>query len=212
MDLTIFIWWLCTLTPRLISGGGSLSILLRLSLLNLSRVNMSTQSIAPSENAYFFPLFTFIGPVLRFPFKAGVSLSIVVQRFSPFHFGGQCYLLTPRSIVRLVGKANRASYRIWSSAIPCPQCTYLNDAICNFYYRCGFRRENIPTPDSSSSVSVDLKTINDKIAKPNWTRSGKPYEKQKPSLQSELIGIIASLPIPKILPSATSSDILKSLV
>lgn len=73
---------------------------------------MSTQSIAPSENAYFFPLFTFIGPVLRFPFKAGVSLSIVVQRFSPFHFGGQCYFLTPRSILRLVGKANRASYRI----------------------------------------------------------------------------------------------------
>ena len=121
----------------------------------------------------------------------------------------------PRSILRSVGKANRASCffrppleilslahcsgiywflgcpsvfdilvlfatfrivgRIWRPAIPCPQCAYLNDDTYNFCQRCGFRKAVIPTPDSSSSISVDLKSINDRLAELKRTKSAKPY-------------------------------------
>lgn len=54
---------------------------------------------------------------------------------------------------------------------------YFNDVICNFYYRCGFRRENIFILDFFLFVSVDFKIINDKIVKFNWIRLGKFYEK-----------------------------------
>ena len=51
-----------------------------------SGVNMFAQSIACSENAYVFPPFTLIGPVLKFLFKSEVSFSIVVPRLSPLPF------------------------------------------------------------------------------------------------------------------------------
>ena len=88
----------------------------------------------------------------------------------------------------------------------------LHDDTYNFCQRCGFGRGTIPTPDSSSSISVDLKTINDKLAELKRTKSARPYEKQKTSIQSELISFLASLSIPKLLPSASSMDILKLLV
>ena len=77
---------------------------------------------------------------------------------------------------------------------------------------CGFRKAVIPTPDSSSSISVDLKSINDRLAELKRTKSAKPYEKQKTSLQTELWSFLAAVPIPKLLPSASSSDILKFLL
>ena len=49
-------------------------------------VNMFSQSIARSENAYVFPPFTLIGPVLKLLFKSEVSFSIVVPRLFPLLF------------------------------------------------------------------------------------------------------------------------------
>lgn len=51
-----------------------------------SVVNMFAQSIACFENAYVFPPFTVIGPVLKFLFKLGITFSIVVWRLSPLSF------------------------------------------------------------------------------------------------------------------------------
>lgn len=59
---------------------------------------------------------------------------------------------------------------------------------------------------------IDFKTIEDRLGDLNRCRSAKPYEKQKTSLQRELLNFLASLHISKSLSSASPADLLKFLV
>ena len=62
------------------------------------------------------------------------------------------------------------------------------------------------------SPAIDLDSINNRLSQLAKNKLSKPYEKQKSSLHRELLSVLASLPTPKTLHSATPGDILKFLV
>ena len=49
-------------------------------------VNVFAQDLASQENAYVFPLFMLVGPLLRFLYKALFSFTIVVPKLSPLPY------------------------------------------------------------------------------------------------------------------------------
>lgn len=51
-----------------------------------SGINISAQSFMPHENAYVFPPFVVIGPVLNYLLKCGASFTIIVPRIFPVPF------------------------------------------------------------------------------------------------------------------------------
>jgi len=87
----------------------------------------------------------------------------------------------------------------------------LNDETYNFCQRCGFRKEIVSAQPVDPSA-IDLNSINSRLSELAKNKSSKPYEKQKSALHSELLSVLASLPTPKTLQSATPGDILKFLV
>ena len=101
--------------------------------------------------------------------------------------------------------------RIWRPAAPCPDCAYLNDETYNFCQRCGFRKELV-CAQPVDPTAIDLDSINNRLSELANSKLSKPYEKQKSSLHRELLPVLASLPTPKTLHSATPGDILKFLV
>ncbi|KAK2555891.1 Protein LIGHT-DEPENDENT SHORT HYPOCOTYLS 5 [Acropora cervicornis] len=117
--------------------------------------------------------------------------------------------LGPGASIGLTGKIQRP--RIWRPAAPCPDCAYLNDETYNFCQRCGFRKELVSAqPVDPSAIYLD--GINNRLSQLAKNKLSKPYEKQKSSLHRELLSVLASLPTPKTLHSATPGDILKFLV
>lgn len=103
--------------------------------------------------------------------------------------------------------------RIWRPAAPCPDCAYLiiNDETNNFCQRCGFRKE-LASAQPVEPSAIDLDSINNRLSQLAKNKLSKPYEKQKSSLHREFLSVLASLPSPKTLHSATPEDILKFLV
>ena len=94
--------------------------------------------------------------------------------------------------------------RIWRPAAPCPDCAYLNDETYNFCQSCGFRKELVSAQPMDPSA-IDLDSINNRLSQLAKNKLSKPYEKQKSSLHRELLSVLASLPTPKTLHSATPS-------
>ena len=94
---------------------------------------------------------------------------------------------------------------------PCPDCAYLKNETYNFCERCGFRKELVPAQPGNPSA-IDLDSINNRLSQLAKNKLSKPYENQKSSLHRELLSVLASLPTPKTLHSATPGDILKFLV
>ena len=68
----------------------------------------------------------------------------------------------------------------------------------------------LPTP--STSVPVDLPSIDNRLASIRSQRKSLPYEKQKSSLQKQLEMFLGSLPSPRNLQSATPLDLARFLV
>ena len=60
--------------------------------------------------------------------------------------------------------------------------------------------------------AIDLDSINNRLSQLAKNKLSKPYEKQKSSLHREFLSVLAPLPSPKTLYSATPEDILKFLV
>lgn len=60
--------------------------------------------------------------------------------------------------------------------------------------------------------AIDLDSINNRLSDLAKSKLSKPCEKQKSSLHRESLSVLASLPTPKTLHSATPGDILKFLV
>ena len=60
--------------------------------------------------------------------------------------------------------------------------------------------------------AIDLDSINNRLSQLAKNKLSKLYEKHKSSLHRELLSVLASLPTPKTLHSATPGDILKFLV
>lgn len=60
--------------------------------------------------------------------------------------------------------------------------------------------------------AIDLDSINNRLSELAKSKLSKPCEKQKSSLHRESLSVLASLPTPKTLHSATPGDILKFLV
>ncbi|CAH3174858.1 unnamed protein product [Porites evermanni] len=90
-------------------------------------VNVFAQDLASQENAYVFPPFILVGPLLRFLDKALFSFTIVVPKLSPLPYWWP--VIQARALIL-----------IWKPAAPCLDCGYLNDADFNFCQKCGFRQ------------------------------------------------------------------------
>lgn len=60
--------------------------------------------------------------------------------------------------------------------------------------------------------AIDLDSIHSRLSELAKNKASKPYEKQKSALHRELLSLLAALPTPKTLQSATPGDILKFLV
>ena len=54
--------------------------------LGFSKVNVFAQDVASQENAYVFPPFILVGPLLRFLGKALFSFTTVVPKLSPLPY------------------------------------------------------------------------------------------------------------------------------
>ena len=65
------------------SSGRPLRSLLQLPCAQAEGTNVFAQSIAPSENAYVFPPFILVGPILRHLLQQGCPFSIVVPDSHP---------------------------------------------------------------------------------------------------------------------------------
>ena len=102
--------------------------------------------------------------------------------------------------------------RVWVPAVSCPNFSYPNDASFAFCQQCGYtRRKETSVPDSEK-VLLDLAAIDDRLEALRKVKSGKPYQKQKPSLQHELKRFLRSLASPKFLMSATPQDLTRFLM
>ena len=102
--------------------------------------------------------------------------------------------------------------RVWVPAVSCPNCSYPNDASFAFCQQCGYtRRKETSVPDSEK-VLLDLAAIYDRLEALRMVKSGKPYQKQKSSLQHELERFLRSLATPKSLMSATPQDLTRFLI
>ena len=64
-----------------------------------SGVNVFAQTISPAENAYVFPPFVLVGPLLRFLLKSELCFSIIVPKLYPLPFWWP--ILVSRSHARL---------------------------------------------------------------------------------------------------------------
>ena len=94
----------------------------------------------------------------------------------------------------------------------CRDCSYANNAGCNFCQHCGFQPALSPVSARASRVSLDLPTIDHRISSLQSVRAAKPYEKQKCSLYLELESFLSSLPTPKSPISASPTDVIRFLV
>ena len=86
----------------------------------------------------------------------------------------------------------------------CCDCSYANNAGCNFCQHRGFQPALSPVSARASRVSLDLPTIDH--------RAAKPYGKQKCSLHFELESFLSSLPTPKSPISASLKGVIRFLV
>ena len=102
--------------------------------------------------------------------------------------------------------------RVWCPSVLCPKCKYPNDQGFSFCQRCGLTRLPPTRPSPSSSVQIDLPSIDDRLASIRSQRRSLPYGRQKSSLQKQLEDFLSSLPSPKNLQSAAPIDITRFLV
>ena len=101
---------------------------------------------------------------------------------------------------------------IWKPASLCRDCSYANNAGCNFCQHCGFQPALPSVSTRASRVSLDLPTIDQRISSLQSVRAAKPYEKQKCSLHLELESFLSSLPTPKSPISASLKGVIRFLV
>ena len=101
---------------------------------------------------------------------------------------------------------------IWKPASLCRDCSYANNAGCNFCQHCGFQPTLSSVSARASRVSLDLLTIDHRISSLQSVRAAKPYEKQKCSLHFELESFLSSLPTPKSPISASLKGVIRFLV
>lgn len=99
--------------------------------------------------------------------------------------------------------------RLWVPAAQCPNCAYPNDASFLFCQRCGYRRQQRET--APEKVSINLDEIDARLDLLQKQRAGKPYERQKSSLQLDLERFLNSMPHSKSVLEATPKDILRFL-
>ncbi|CAH3172672.1 unnamed protein product [Porites evermanni] len=169
-------------------------------------VNVFAQDLASQENAYVFPPFILVGPLLRFLDKALFSFTIVVPKLSPLPYWWPLIQARASHFVVLGHKADHdivlfpsphhvfstrplpwdlyafritISLPIWKPAAPCLDCGYLNDADFNFCQRCGFRQFCSDSQHPSKRLKIDFQLIDDR---------------QKSSIYKELINFLSSLP------------------
>ena len=94
----------------------------------------------------------------------------------------------------------------------CRDCSYTNNAGCNFCQHCEFQPALSPVSARASRVSLDLPTIDHRISSLQSVRAAKPYEKQKCSPHFELESFLSSLPTPKSPISASLKGVIRFLV
>ena len=100
---------------------------------------------------------------------------------------------------------------MWKPASPCLDCGYLNDANFKVCQRCRLSQVCSVSRHPSRRLKIDFQAIDDRLVHLAEVKSNKSYERQKSSLQKELINFLSSLPVPKALSSASPSDIKKFL-
>ncbi|KAK3745533.1 hypothetical protein QZH41_002902 [Actinostola sp. cb2023] len=101
--------------------------------------------------------------------------------------------------------------RIFCPAVACPRCAYPNDHTFRYCQQCGYRRERL-SPPVQAHLLVDVGSINARLAQLRSASHSTPYERQKSSLQGDLESFLATLPLPKDLPSASPDDVCRFLI
>ncbi|KAK3713859.1 hypothetical protein QZH41_001889 [Actinostola sp. cb2023] len=161
-----------------------------------SGVNVFAQEFPLENNAYVFPHFVIVGPLLKFLAASNSTFTIVAPKLYPLPFRWPLLCSRASSWIQMGSKGDFIR-------------TYLFRAPYNgTCLPLGFRREVVTTQPVDPS-SIDLESRLSEQAK---NKASKPYERQKSALHRELLSVLAALPTPKTLQSATPGDILKFLV
>ncbi|KAK3698766.1 hypothetical protein QZH41_014521 [Actinostola sp. cb2023] len=204
-----------------------------------SGVNVFAQPIPVGENAYLFPPFTLIGPLLKHLQTQGCPFSMVVPDLSPRRYwwplltrsASSCFKLGVKGDPRVLLFPSKASNvcweprplpwdlwplpqvpRLWVPAVQCPLCAYPNDASFLFCQRCGYARKPLGEDSALSKLPLNLPEIESRLDDLRAVNQGKPYQKQKSKLHKDIECFLFSLPTPKPLSSATPNDIIRFLV
>ena len=102
--------------------------------------------------------------------------------------------------------------RTFVPAVSCPSCSHPNDDLFLFCQMCGYRRKTVPKKAPSSKISVDIKTIDDRLEHLRNAFLQTSYSNQKCSLRTKFETFLASLPNSKTILSASPIDITRFLV
>ena len=75
---------------------------------------------------------------------------------------------------------------LWCPSVLCPEFKYPNDQGLSFRQRCGLTRLPPTRPSTSSSVQIDVPSIDNRRASIRSQRRSLPDDRQKSSLQKQL--------------------------
>ncbi|XP_028418834.1 uncharacterized protein LOC114544373 [Dendronephthya gigantea] len=165
-------------------------------------VNVFAQLISPLENAYVFPPFTLIGPLIKFLNQQHVSYTIIAPDISPRRYWWPLLLNLASASFCLGNKGDTSILRFPS---------YTKEGFTPRPLQCGFNKE-LPSTSAPPRVRIDFPSINARLSLLHATRNEKPYQKQKSQLQTQFEAFMASLPSPKSILSATPEDIIRFLI
>lgn len=188
-----------------------------------TRRGLFTQSLDDSDNAYVFPPFSMIGPVLHFLFSAGCNFTIVLPNMFPRRFWWPLVNGHAQDKVRLGEKAQsevllfptRAgpfAYRpldwdLWAFRVQVVSGCSQPPLLC--------LRDSSGSPvflPSTKTLQLDLKAIDKRIEELQSARISTPYGHQKSHLEVELQSFLATLFPPKSPFSCAPKDVIRFLV
>ncbi|CAH3163812.1 unnamed protein product [Porites lobata] len=171
-----------------------------------SGINVFAQVISRDENAYVFPPFVMMGPLLKFLLQARFTVTIIAPQLSPIPYWWPI-LKGASSVSLLLGSKGEGGVILFPSPHVCFATRPLQWDLFAFRFE---PREVVIQP--KKPFAIDISKINKRVEELNAVREQKPYERQKTALEVELSGFLASLPFAKTLKSATAHDIIKFLV
>ena len=101
--------------------------------------------------------------------------------------------------------------KLFIPSVRCPLCSHANDIDFRFCQRCGYVRKILKT-NSVDIITVDLKSIDQRLQQLYNYDQATSYAKQKLSLQKELESFLAALPGQVTLATVTPRDICRFLI